>query len=42
MFKDMIMHDQSVSVNKVGVLLLHFEAGLKLSFMYKTRGPMVL
>ena len=30
MFKDMIMHDQSNSVNKVGVLLLHFEA----SFMY--------
>ena len=33
MFKDMIMHDQSNSVNKVGVLLLHLEAGLQLSFM---------
>ena len=31
----MIMHDQSNYVNKVGVLLLHFEAGLLLSFMYK-------
>ena len=31
MFKE---HDQSDSVNKVWVLLLHFEAGLKLSFKY--------
>ena len=36
MFKDRIMHDQSDSVNKIGILLLHFEAGLSLSFMYNT------